>query len=55
MTDPTLPRIVYLALGGTIASVTSGDPRDFRGLVAEDEGRLLGLAHYVLHPNLWRP
>lgn len=28
MTDPTLPRIVYLALGGTIASVTSGDPRD---------------------------
>lgn len=32
----------------------SGDRRDFRALVAERDGRLLGLAHYVFHPNLWR-
>ncbi|REF67441.1 MULTISPECIES: GNAT family N-acetyltransferase [Paracoccus] len=30
------------------------DPRDFHGLVAEADGRLLGLTHYVFHPNLWR-
>ncbi|WP_299841542.1 GNAT family N-acetyltransferase [uncultured Paracoccus sp.] len=33
----------------------SGDPRDFHGLVAEEDGQLLGLTHYVFHPNLWRP
>ena len=33
----------------------SGDARDFHGLVAEADGRLLGLTHYVFHPNLWRP
>ncbi|MDO5659125.1 MAG: GNAT family N-acetyltransferase [Paracoccus sp. (in: a-proteobacteria)] len=32
----------------------SGDARDFQGLVAEDEGRLVGLTHFVFHPNLWR-
>ncbi len=30
------------------------DPRDFHGLVAEADGRLVGLTHYVFHPNLWR-
>lgn len=28
---------------------------DFHGLVADDDGRLLGLTHYVFHPSLWRP
>ncbi|MDO5631537.1 MAG: GNAT family N-acetyltransferase [Paracoccus sp. (in: a-proteobacteria)] len=28
---------------------------DFHGLVAEEAGHLLGLVHYVYHPNLWRP
>ncbi|MDT1063506.1 GNAT family N-acetyltransferase [Paracoccus sp. CPCC 101403] len=32
----------------------SGRAGDFHGLVAEDEGQLLGLVHYVFHPNLWR-
>jgi len=36
------------------ARLMSGDPRDFHGLVAEADGRLLGLTHYVFHPNLWR-
>ncbi|MRX50520.1 GNAT family N-acetyltransferase [Paracoccus sp. S-4012] len=37
------------------ARLLSGDPRDFHGLVAEEDSRLLGLTHYVFHPNLWRP
>lgn len=32
----------------------SDDPRDFHGFVAELDGRLVGLVHYVFHPNLWR-
>lgn len=32
----------------------SGQAGDFRGLVFADGGRLLGLVHYVFHPNLWR-
>lgn len=38
-----------------IARLLSGDAADFQGLVADDGGRLLGLTHYVYHPNLWRP
>ncbi|MFV0410833.1 MAG: GNAT family N-acetyltransferase [Paracoccus sp. (in: a-proteobacteria)] len=37
------------------ARLISGDPNDFQGLVAEEGGRLLGLTHFVFHPNLWRP
>ncbi|MDO5648685.1 GNAT family N-acetyltransferase [Paracoccus sp. (in: a-proteobacteria)] len=28
---------------------------DFRGLVADRGGELVGLVHFVFHPNLWRP
>ncbi|QFQ86322.1 GNAT family N-acetyltransferase [Paracoccus kondratievae] len=36
------------------ARLSSGEARDFHGLVAEVDGRLVGLTHYVFHPNLWR-
>ena len=36
------------------ARLMSRNVRDFRGLIYEDGGRLLGLTHYVFHPNLWR-
>lgn len=36
------------------ARLLSGAPQDFHGLVAEQDGQLLGLVHYVFHPNLWR-
>lgn len=38
---------------GVFARLMAGDSRDFRALVAEGEGRLLGLAHYLFHPHLW--
>ncbi|MFD1797546.1 GNAT family N-acetyltransferase [Paracoccus aurantiacus] len=37
------------------ARLTSGEANDFQGFVADDGGRLIGLTHYVFHPNLWRP
>ena len=48
-----LPQAFY---DHVFARLTSGDPRDFQGLVAVGaDGRLLGLVHYVFHPHLWRP
>ncbi|MEM1374048.1 MAG: GNAT family N-acetyltransferase [Pseudomonadota bacterium] len=32
----------------------SSDPRHFRCLVAEADGALWGLVHYVFHPHAWR-
>lgn len=50
---PGLPQAFY---DQAFARLVSGDPRDFRGLVAADaQDRLLGLVHWVYHPNLWRP
>lgn len=37
------------------ARLMSGEAADFRGLVAEEDGELLGVTHFVIHPNLWRP
>ena len=37
------------------ARLISGDAADFQALVAEDQGRLVGLTHFVFHPHLWRP
>ena len=30
------------------------DPRDYQGLVAEADGKLVGLAHYLFHRHGWR-
>lgn len=30
------------------------DPLDFHGLIAEDDGRALGLTHYVFHRHGWK-
>lgn len=37
------------------ARLMSGDAADFHGLVAVDGTELLGLTHYVFHPNLRLP
>ena len=36
------------------ARLMARDQHDFHGLVHEEDGHLLGLTHYVFHPNLWR-
>lgn len=36
------------------ARLLSGADGEFRALVHERDGALLGLVHYVFHPNLWR-
>lgn len=36
------------------ARLMSGAAADFHGLVHAEGDRLLGLVHYVFHPNLWR-
>lgn len=38
----------------TFARLLGDDPRDFRGLVAEHRGRLVGLAHYLFHRHAWK-
>ena len=53
----------YLAFYGTerpaahhdayFARLLGRDPADMQGLVAEREGAVIGLAHYVLHPHGW--
>lgn len=47
----TLPDAVY---NSTFARMIGGDPQDFHGLVAERNGVLVGLAHYVFHRHGWR-
>lgn len=49
---PDLPQAFY---DTAFNRLLSRDSRDFHGLVAEADGRLIGLTHYVFHPHLWRP
>lgn len=37
------------------ARLMAGDPHDYAGLVAEQNGRLLGLVHYLFHAHMWFP
>ena len=48
---PDRPRGFY---DKAFARLMARDARDFRGLVFDDGTGLLGLTHYVFHPNLWR-
>jgi GNAT superfamily N-acetyltransferase len=47
----TVPEAVYAS---TFARLLGDDPRDFSGLVAEVEGQLLGLTHYLFHRHCWK-
>ena len=47
----SVPEEVYRT---TFARLLGGDPQDFHGLVAEQEGRVIGLAHYLFHRHCWR-
>ena len=47
----TVPDAVYTS---TFARLLGDDPSDFSDLVAEQEGRLVGLTHYLFHRHCWR-
>lgn len=49
--ETTRPETVYRT---AFERLLSGDAAEFHGLVAEADGRLVGLAHYLFHRHLWR-
>jgi GNAT superfamily N-acetyltransferase len=48
--NTTLPEEVYHT---HFTRLLGDDPQDFHGLVAELDGRLVGLTHYVFHRHGW--
>lgn len=46
-----VPEAVYAS---TFQRLLGDDPRDFNALVAEADGQLLGLTHYLFHRHAWR-
>jgi GNAT superfamily N-acetyltransferase len=47
----SVPAKVY---SSTFDRLLGDDPQDFSGLVAEMDGTLIGLTHYVFHRHCWR-
>jgi GNAT superfamily N-acetyltransferase len=47
----TVPDTVYAS---TFARLLGDDPRDFSALVAEVDGQLLGLTHFLFHRHAWK-
>ena len=49
--DSTVPEEVYQT---TFARLLSGDRGQVQGFVADDDGTLVGLAHYFYHAHGWK-
>lgn len=49
--ETTRPEEVYATY---FQRLLGDDPQDFRGLIAEVEGRPVGLAHYLFHRHGWQ-
>lgn len=47
----SVPQAVY---DSTFARLLGNDPQDFNGLLAEVEGRPVGLVHYLFHRHCWK-
>jgi GNAT superfamily N-acetyltransferase len=47
----SVPETVYIS---TFSRLLGSDPRDFSALVAEQDGKLLGLTHYLFHRHFWK-
>lgn len=47
----SLPEAIYRS---TFARLLGDDPQDFSALVAEVDGKLLGLTHYLFHRHAWK-
>lgn len=49
--ETSLPQEIYTS---TFARLMGDDPRDFNGFVAEVDGKLVGLVHYLFHRHGWK-
>lgn len=49
--ETTLPEAVYAS---SFARMLGDNDRDFNGLVAELDGKLVGLTHYLFHRHGWK-
>lgn len=49
--ETSVPEAVYRS---TFARLLGDDPQDFSALIAERDGRPVGLAHYLFHRHCWR-
>jgi len=49
--ETVLPEDIYVS---TFARLMGNDPQDFSGLVAEQDGHLVGLTHYLFHRHGWK-
>lgn len=49
--ETSLPDDIY---DSSFARLLGDDPQDFCGLVAEVDGRLVGLTHYLFHRHGWK-
>lgn len=49
--ETTVTEAVY---DSTFARLLGDDPRDLNCLVAQRDGRLVGLAHYLFHRHAWK-
>lgn len=47
----SVPEAVYAS---TFARLLGADAQDFQGLVAEQDGTIVGLVHYLFHRHCWR-
>ncbi|SIT79699.1 Ribosomal protein S18 acetylase RimI [Yoonia rosea] len=47
----SVPEAVYAS---TFARLLGGDAQDFHGMVAEQDGTIVGLVHYLFHRHCWR-
>lgn len=49
--ETSVPEDIYVS---SFARILGDDPRDFNGLVAELNGKLVGLTHYLFHRHGWK-
>lgn len=49
--ETSLPDAIYTS---TFARLLGDDPRDFNAMVAEVDGRVVGLVHYLFHRHAWK-
>lgn len=49
--ETSVPEEVYRT---TFARLLSDDPREFRALLAERAGEVIGLTHFLFHRNCWK-